>query len=105
MDETRYYRSPVDYEAWRKGYMPPSEHILIHKLHVGEVKVIASAEGGGSGWWLVVKGGKPLSPAQRKSIRFLMENMDEDDAEAEASPPRPTPSDSESSPHSIEDGR
>ena len=78
MSEPRYYASPVDYEAWRKGYMPPSEHVLIHELSAEGAKVIASSSLGGSSWWLVVKG-KTLTPAQRKAIRYLMENMDEDD--------------------------
>lgn len=88
--ELRYYASPVDYEAWRKGYMPPSEHILIHKLSVGEVKVVASSSIGGDGWWLVVGGGKPLSKAQKKAIRFLMETMDDDDPPP-AEPPQDLP--------------
>lgn len=90
--QPRFCRSPVDYEAWRNGYMPPSEHVLIHELSVGGTKVVASSAGSDTGWWLVVKGGKALTPAQRKSIRFLMENMDEDDAEPLPSPgtlPRP----------------
>jgi hypothetical protein len=34
--------SVVDYDAWRKGYMPPSEHILIDKLaYRGDVIVPA----------------------------------------------------------------
>jgi len=52
----KYYASPVDYEAWRNGYMPPSEHILIHKLSVGDVDVIGSAQNKNWGWWLVAFG-------------------------------------------------
>jgi len=54
--EPRYYRSPVDYEAWRNGYLPPSEHVLIHELSVGNVKVLASTQCDNWGWWLVVRG-------------------------------------------------
>lgn len=95
--QPRYYRSPVDYEAWRNGYMPPTEHVLIHKLSVGEVKVIAMSDYGkdAGGWWLVVKGGKRLTAAQRKAMRYLMETMEEIEADEDmvastvGAPPEP----------------
>lgn len=48
--------SVVDYEAWRKGYMPPAEHVLIHELSHQDATVKAAAHGGDFSWWLVVKG-------------------------------------------------
>jgi len=29
--------SPVDYDAWHRGYSPPTSHLLIHKLMAGEL--------------------------------------------------------------------
>ena len=49
--------SVVDYEAWNKGYMPPSEHRLIDALSYRGASVKASASlKEGSGWWFVVQG-------------------------------------------------
>lgn len=48
--------SVVDYEAWNKGYMPPSEHQLIHELSYNGAKVRCASSGGENGWWLVAKG-------------------------------------------------
>lgn len=88
--ELRFYRSPVDYEAWRNGYTPPTEHVLIHHLSVGDVKVVASSACGGDGWWLVVKGGKTLSRGQRKAMLHLFEIMEEIEAEEVAKPAEPS---------------
>jgi hypothetical protein len=53
----RYATSPVDYEAWHKGYSPPCEHVLIHELSFGGAKVLASSRVvPGASWWLVMKG-------------------------------------------------
>jgi hypothetical protein len=53
----RYATSPVDYEAWHKGYGPPCEHVLIHELSFGGAKVLASSRVvPGTSWWLVMKG-------------------------------------------------
>lgn len=52
--------SPTDYAAWSKGYMPPSEHILIDELSFHGATVMASSSdlsGNGVSWWLVTKGG------------------------------------------------
>ncbi|MGI9297076.1 MAG: hypothetical protein ACR2QC_04160 [Gammaproteobacteria bacterium] len=32
--------SVVDYAAWKRGYMPPTEHVLIHELEQERGKVI-----------------------------------------------------------------
>jgi len=39
--------SVVDYEAWKKGYMPPAKRVVAssHAL-----------DGVGAGWWLVIEG-------------------------------------------------
>lgn len=48
--------SPVDYDAWQRGYMPPSEHILIDELAYRGARVVCSSNGGDIAFWLVVKG-------------------------------------------------
>jgi len=50
------YRSVVDYDAWVKGYMPPTEHVLIDELSHRGAKVVLCATGGERGYWLVLKG-------------------------------------------------
>lgn len=51
--------SPVDYEAWRKGYTPPTEHVLIHKLSLGELRVASGSQEPDREWWLVTRGDMP----------------------------------------------
>jgi hypothetical protein len=47
----------VDYDAWRRGYMPPSEHVLIDKLAFRGAKVIYSTPTSKKGQiWIVVEG-------------------------------------------------
>lgn len=75
--------SVVDYAAWEKGYMPPSEHILIDKLAYRGAKVILSFSVGNKGEqvWLVLEGG-PLTSAKRKFMLEIMQrwfDIDESD--------------------------
>lgn len=72
--QPRYYRSPVDYEAWRNGYMPPSEHVLIDALHRGEAKVISSIRLVGEiGWWFVMENpDKGVSAKKAEMIKELL---------------------------------
>jgi hypothetical protein len=48
--------SVVDYDAWEKGYMPPSEHCLIDALSYRGAKVAMASGVRETHWWLVVKG-------------------------------------------------
>ncbi len=48
--------SVVDYDAWGKGYMPPSEHRLIDELSYRDAKVAFSSSVRETHWWLVTKG-------------------------------------------------
>ncbi len=50
--------SIIDYAAWEKGYMPPSEHILIDELSYRGARVVMSSDMGGLAYWLVVRGDK-----------------------------------------------
>ena len=76
--------SPVDYDAWERGYMPPSEHILIDQLAYRGARVIMSNDWGKEGaWWFVVRGA--LSQKARLAIcKYIMET-------AEFAEPEPTP--------------
>lgn len=47
----------VDYTAWNRGYMPPSEHVLIDALAFRGAKVRASTHlRPENGWWIVTQG-------------------------------------------------
>ncbi len=85
----------VDYEAWEKGYMPPSEHVLIDKLAYRGARVVMSNWlGGDAQMWVVLEGTKPLTQRQRKLMRELMALMMDDD-EAPAHPPKAAASENE----------
>lgn len=73
--ETRFVASPVDYDAWRRGYMPPSEHILIDQLMFRGARPIMSMdmEGGGA-WWLVIRGPYPSAKVRKAIMRLLAED-------------------------------
>ncbi len=52
--------SPVEYGPWTRGYMPPSEHILIDELTYRGARVSMMCGGitpASPSWWLVTKGG------------------------------------------------
>lgn len=69
----RPHASPVDYEAWKRGYMPPSEHLLIHELTYEGAKVIGKSGFDGNEYWLVAKG-QPFSDAFAINM-FLMDQL------------------------------
>jgi hypothetical protein len=80
--------SPVDYVAWSKGYMPPSEHLLIDQLQFRDARVVMSIDDGKEGaFWLVVRGKKMKREHFRKALELLMECW-EDPPQPE-SPPTP----------------
>lgn len=61
--------SVVDYAAWEKGYMPPSEHILIDQLAYRGARVVMSADyGPDEAYWLVVRG-KKITGRQLLTVR------------------------------------
>lgn len=75
--------SVVDYTAWDKGYMPPSEHILIDKLAYRGARVIMSfAVAPEEQVWIVLEG-PPLSAKKRKFTLQIMQiwlDIDTEDA-------------------------
>lgn len=74
--------SVVDYAAWEKGYLPPSEHILIDKLAYRGARVVLSTWLGGDGQLWVVLEGKPLTNRQRKLLREMITLWFDDEEEA-----------------------
>lgn len=71
--------SVVDYDAWERGYMPPSEHILIDQLAYRGARVKMSSDWGDSGAiWIVMRGGT-LTKEMRASMRMLLELFFKDD--------------------------
>jgi hypothetical protein len=84
--------SVVDYDAWKRGYMPPTEHVLIDELSYRGAKVVSASVGSDFGWWLVVKGDmdrKKLAHIS-KSIYIMMEIFDDDDAAKADEEQKPT---------------
>ena len=61
--------SVVDYEAWNKGYCPPSEHVLIDQLSYRGAKVVLSFDYGDQAFWVVIRGKRPTR-------RFLRQVQD-----------------------------
>jgi hypothetical protein len=69
----------VDYNAWNRGYMPPSEHILIDKLAFRGAKVTAMSAVGGASWWLVVEGEmtRKQVAAMSKAVHMALSALEE----------------------------
>jgi hypothetical protein len=75
----------VDYEAWRKGYMPPSEHVLIDQLAYRGARVIHGSDWGKFAIWVVMRGTIPNSKV-RKAI-WEMVHLALEDADNHHAPP------------------
>jgi hypothetical protein len=74
--------SVVDYDAWNRGYMPPSEHILIDQLAYRGARVKMSSDWGDDGAiWIVIRG-KELTREMRLSMRQMLEIFMKDDPSA-----------------------
>lgn len=85
----RYAVGPVDYDAWRNGYMPPSEHVLIDQLAYRGARVIQSSESGkpdGPAYWLVVRG-KANPKKIGIALMQLMEAWEDEELAVEPEPP------------------
>lgn len=90
----RYVLSPVDYEAMRKGYSPPSEHILIDQLQFRGARVICGSDMGETAYWLVMRG-KPVRGKRALAIMKLIEDsldaMADEETALAAEPPQDGP--------------
>ena len=86
----------VDYEAWNRGYMPPSEHVLIDKLSYRGARVhLSTPISKDHQIWVVIEG-PPLTNKQRKKILEVMKIwFDDESEEPEAAEPPPTDTRSE----------
>lgn len=83
--------SVVDYDAWNRGYMPPSEHILIDQLaYRGARVVLSSSLSPEHQMWFVVKG-PPMTNKQRKMLREIMALWFDDEPEPDADGEQPKP--------------
>ena len=67
--------SPVNYEAWRNGYIPPSEHVLIHELMHEGAKVHTSFQNYGGGFWLVTKGNPFMDDEDFEVLDLFVRSM------------------------------
>ena len=56
--------SVVDYAAWKKGYMPPGEHVLIDQLAYRGAKVKFSSHVTDTEWWIVANGAFGVDEAE-----------------------------------------
>lgn len=63
--------------------MPPSEHVLIDELSYRGARVIASSNGSGGGWWLVVRGDVPTK-GLAKILHHQIDMLEEIEAESRA---------------------
>lgn len=73
----------VDYDAWNKGYTPPSEHILIDQLAYRGARVVMMCDHSKDGAFWIVARGIPLTPKMRKHMRNMMEIMFPENEETE----------------------
>lgn len=67
----------VDYDSWNKGYMPPSEHILIDQLSYRGARVVLGCDWGDLAMWVVIRGPTPnraVRRAMREMVVMALEN-------------------------------
>jgi hypothetical protein len=72
--------SVVDYDAWERGYMPPSEHVLIDQLSYRGARIVMSSDYGDSAFWLVIRGKTPTGKHNLALRKMIEEWLDGDDA-------------------------
>lgn len=69
----------VDYNSWDKGYMPPTEHVLIDALsHRGAKVILGSDHGAAGAFWLVVRGKRPSRGRMRKIMELLLDDLEDE---------------------------
>ena len=79
--------SIVDYAAWEKGYMPPTEHALIDQLAYRGAKVVTMSDFGTEAYWLVMRG-KFVRGRKLFAIKQAIEDALDMLAEEESKPPQ-----------------
>jgi hypothetical protein len=97
----RFVMSPVDYEAWGKGYMPPTNHVLIDQLMFRDARVVLSVDMGPNApaYWLVVRG-KPLKGKKGTLIMQMIEDALADENDEPVAEPATEPALAEEEPPS-----
>jgi type IV secretory pathway protease TraF len=80
----------VDYDAWKRGYMPPSENILIDKLAYRGARVQLSTPISREHQIWIEVDGPTLTNKQRKAIRDMANLWFEDEPELATTTPDPT---------------
>lgn len=80
--------SVVDYESWERGYMPPSEHILIDQLSYRGAKVNNMSDMGDFAFWLVTRGftltGEKSLKLHELMAEIMIEEIEKKKSEAKA---------------------
>lgn len=77
----------VDYAAWKRGYMPPSEHVLIDQLAYRGARVVLGSDWGSFGMWIVVRGKTPSREIRRKLMEMIdmaLEDSEQHDGQPKA---------------------
>ena len=76
MELKQHIATVVDYDAWKRGYMPPSEHVLIDQLAYRGARVMMSSDFGDHGAiWIVMRDINNLTPAARKALREIVSDV------------------------------
>lgn len=65
--------SVIDYDAWKRGYMPPSEHVLIDQLAYRGATVNTATDLGDYAFWIVTRGFRPHGDKMMKVYELLHE--------------------------------
>lgn len=66
----------VDYDAWNRGYMPPTEHVLIDQLAYRGARVLMATDFGKHGAiWIVTRDLGNLKPAARRALHEMIHDV------------------------------
>ena len=69
----------VDYDAWKRGYMPPSEHVLIDQLAYRGARVVMSTDFGDHGAiWIVTRDISKMNRTARNAFRDIINDVLDD---------------------------
>ena len=78
----------VDYEAWKRGYMPPSEHVLIDQLSYRGATVNQSSDWGEYAFWIVTRGFRPTGEKALKIYEMMCDLVKEEIEAKKAAKPK-----------------
>ena len=68
----------VDYDAWKRGYMPPSEHLLIDQLAYRGARVNSMSDYGEYAFWIVVRWFSPHGSKMLEIYKILSQMAEEE---------------------------